>query len=81
MKTKKIHHPYVKSDKEQKIKDDPTPAGECPFYMSLLVVLIVQLIGLKNLEKAQAYNQLYTEAKQILAERSVKPVAKTDVEP
>jgi hypothetical protein len=31
--------------------------------MSLLAVLVVQLIGLKNLEKAKAYNQLYTEAK------------------
>ena len=30
MKTKNIHHPYVKADKEQKVKDDPTPAGEMP---------------------------------------------------
>jgi hypothetical protein len=48
--------------------------------MSLLVVLVVQLVGLKNLEKSQAYNQLYTEAKQLLVERSVKSVEKTEVE-
>jgi len=67
--------------KNKRLKMIQLQQGKCPFYMSLLVVLIVQLIALKNLEKAQAYNQLYTEAKQIFAERSVKPVAKTDVEP
>jgi hypothetical protein len=78
MKTKGRHHPYVKAEKEQKVKDDPATPAECPFFMSLLLVLVVQLVGLKNLEKAQAYNQLYTEAKQLLIERSVKPVAKTE---
>ena len=78
MQAKGRHHPYVKADKEQKVKDSPDVPGECPFFMGLLIVLIVQLVGLKNLEKAQAYNQLYTEAKQLLVERSVKPVVKTE---
>ena len=78
MKAKRRSHPYVNSEKKQNLKDDPQPEGECPFYIGLLFVLIVQLTALKNLEKSQAYNQLYTEAKQLLIERSVKPVAKTE---
>jgi hypothetical protein len=56
MQAKGRHHPYVKADKEQKVKADPAPPAECPLFMSLLVVLVVQLVGLKNLEKSQAYN-------------------------